>query len=234
MNPPGASGIPRGAAAPPLVACPHEGQKAAVSATCAPHFEQNITPPHWPKKRIPRILLARCRKVNRQESDDKQYIVEIKQVAPIDAPMQLIVRCRYRAETQERKEKEMIKLDHAKVAVKNWRTSRDWYMKNLGLKLEFEAPSGGPNKLGIAALQDDAGFTLFLEQVAEPIAACDCVHNFQVDDVETKHRELSASGVKFIRALGKQFWGYGAELADPDGHVIYLWDERSMREKGGG
>ncbi|HEV2287872.1 MAG TPA: serine--tRNA ligase [Candidatus Acidoferrales bacterium] len=56
-----------------------------MSATCAPHFEQNINPPHCPQKRIPRILLARCRKVNRQESDGKQCIVEIKQVAPIDA-----------------------------------------------------------------------------------------------------------------------------------------------------
>jgi hypothetical protein len=30
----------------------------------------------------------------------------------------------------------------------------------------------------------------------------------------------------------KLFWGYGAELRDPDGHLIRLWDELSMREKG--
>jgi len=29
------------------------------------------------------------------------------------------------------------------------------------------------------------------------------------------------------------FWGYGAELLDPDGYRIHLWDEVSMREKGG-
>jgi len=27
-------------------------------------------------------------------------------------------------------------------------------------------------------------------------------------------------------------WGYGAELLDPDGYRLQLWDERSMREKG--
>jgi hypothetical protein len=29
----------------------------------------------------------------------------------------------------------------------------------------------------------------------------------------------------------EDFWGYGPELADPDGYVIRLWDEKSMREK---
>jgi hypothetical protein len=30
----------------------------------------------------------------------------------------------------------------------------------------------------------------------------------------------------------KLFWGYGAELRDPDGYLIRLWDELSMHEKG--
>ena len=29
----------------------------------------------------------------------------------------------------------------------------------------------------------------------------------------------------------KNFWGYGPELADPDGYIVRLWDERTMREK---
>lgn len=128
----------------------------------------------------------------------------------------------------------MSKLDHVTLAVKNWRVSRDWYVLNLGLKREFEVPNGGPAKLGVAALQDDSGLTLFLEQVAESIPICGCVHNFQVADVDARYRELSASGVKFLRAPQKLYWGYGAELADPDGHIIYMWDEKSMREKKGG
>ena len=127
----------------------------------------------------------------------------------------------------------MARLDHAKLAVKDWRASRDWYVQNLGLKLEFEAPEGGLAELGVAALQDDAGLTLFVEQVPGKIAKCECVHYFQVADVEAKYHELSAAGIEFLQSPRKIYWGYGAELVDPDGHIIYLWDEKSMREKGG-
>ena len=48
------------------------------------------------------------------------------------------------------------------------------------------------------------------------------------------HRELAARGVEFEKAPQKLFWGYGAELHDPDGYLVYLRDEKSMREKGGG
>ena len=53
-------------------------------------------------------------------------------------------------------------------------------------------------------------------------------------DVEVKHRELSARGVVLASPPGKHFWAYGAELDDPDGYRIQVWDEVSMREKGGG
>jgi predicted enzyme related to lactoylglutathione lyase len=127
----------------------------------------------------------------------------------------------------------MAKLDHAKISVKHWQASRDWYIKNLGLKLEFEVPNGGAAKLGFAALQDDAGFTLFVEQILGDVHSCECVHYFQVDNVDAQYRELRASGIGFLKAPQNFYWGYGAELADPDGHVIRLWDERSMREKRG-
>jgi catechol 2,3-dioxygenase-like lactoylglutathione lyase family enzyme len=126
----------------------------------------------------------------------------------------------------------MIKLDHLSLEVKDWRASRDWYVRHLGLKVEFEVPNGGKDKLGVAALQDDSGLTLFVEQAAGKVSACGCVHNFQVSDVDAKYRELSSAGVKFLCPPQKLFWGYGAELADPDGHVLRLWDEKTMREKG--
>jgi predicted enzyme related to lactoylglutathione lyase len=55
-----------------------------------------------------------------------------------------------------------------------------------------------------------------------------------VDDVEAKHAELSAAGVPFVHPPMKVFWGYGAELCDPDGYRLRLWDQKSMKEKGGG
>ena len=30
---------------------------------------------------------------------------------------------------------------------------------------------------------------------------------------------------------GFTIWGSGAELKDPDGYLVRLWDERSMKEK---
>ena len=49
----------------------------------------------------------------------------------------------------------------------------------------------------------------FLEQVSGAIAACACIHNFQVDDVDVKFKQLAASGVKFLKTPQKLYWGYG-------------------------
>ena len=119
----------------------------------------------------------------------------------------------------------MVKLDHLALAVRDWRASRDWYVAHLGLRVEFEVP-----ERRTAALQDDAGVTLFVAETGE--APGGCALYFQVDDVELKHRTLASAGVAFVQAPQRLFWGYGAELRDPDGYLIGLWDERSMREKG--
>lgn len=39
---------------------------------------------------------------------------------------------------------------------------------------------------------------------------------------------LAAKGAQPGHPPGKTFWGYGAELLDPDGYLIRLWDEKSM------
>jgi predicted enzyme related to lactoylglutathione lyase len=53
----------------------------------------------------------------------------------------------------------------------------------------------------------------------------------QVDDVDAKHGELSAAGIRFVHPPMKVFWGYGAELLDPDGYRLRLWDQKTMAEK---
>jgi catechol 2,3-dioxygenase-like lactoylglutathione lyase family enzyme len=122
----------------------------------------------------------------------------------------------------------MTKLDHVSIFVSDEQRSRDWYMRHLGFALEFEVP-----ERHTVALQDDAGLTLFLVRDPEHARHPSCGLTFQVDDVDAKHRALAAAGVAFVNAPQKLYWGYGAELRDPDGYVIHLWDERSMREKGG-
>ena len=122
----------------------------------------------------------------------------------------------------------MIKLDHLAICVSDHRRSRDWYTQHFGFKVEFEVP-----ERDTVALQEDGGLTVFLVKDPERARHPSCGLTFQVVDVEAKHRELVAAGLRFVNAPQKLFWGYGAELADPDGYLIHLWDERTMREKGG-
>ena len=115
----------------------------------------------------------------------------------------------------------MVKFDHMNLPVSNPRRSRDWYVKNFGFEVEFE-------RGGIVALQDSAGFTIFLSK-AKKLAGEKVTLNLQVKSVDLKHRELAGKGVKFVNAPQRLFWGYGAELRDPDGYMINVWDKVSMR-----
>ena len=120
----------------------------------------------------------------------------------------------------------MMKFDHLGLPVADPIRSRDWYMTTLGLKVEFE----GPEQRTIA-LQDSEGFALFLQRASSPVASNGCALWFQVADVDATFAEWSARGVRFAHGPRKSFWGYGVELVDPDGYLVRLWDERTMREK---
>jgi predicted enzyme related to lactoylglutathione lyase len=122
----------------------------------------------------------------------------------------------------------MIKLDHLAIYVSDPVQSREWYRTHFGFTVEFEVP-----ERNAIALQDDAGLTMFLVKDTERARHPSCGLTFQVADVEAKHRELAAAGVQFVNAPQKLYWGYGAELSDPDGYLIHLWAERTMREKSG-
>jgi hypothetical protein len=42
---------------------------------------------------------------------------------------------------------------------------------------------------------------------------------------------MVARGIEFAHPPQKVFWGFGAELVDPDGYRIRLWDAQSMKDK---
>jgi catechol 2,3-dioxygenase-like lactoylglutathione lyase family enzyme len=116
-----------------------------------------------------------------------------------------------------------MKLDHLNLPVSNLERSRDWLVQTLGLKVEFEVPN-----TRTVALNDGEGFAIFLQE--EPGVLPNGVALwFQVDDVDATHAAWSARGVRFNHAPQKSFWGYGPELADPDGYLVRLWDEKSMK-----
>lgn len=120
----------------------------------------------------------------------------------------------------------MVKFDHLRIPVGDLRRSREWYIRTLGLTVEFEVPDRET-----VALQDTEGFTIFLQEVRSAVAPNQGALWFQVGDVDATFAEWSARGVEFSHGPRKSYWGYGAELVDPDGYLIRLWDERSMKEK---
>jgi catechol 2,3-dioxygenase-like lactoylglutathione lyase family enzyme len=118
-------------------------------------------------------------------------------------------------------------LDHLTIAVSDLDRSRAWYTSVLGLRVEFEVPSHSA-----VALQDSGGFTVFLEKRSDFSGHPMCVLTFRIDDVDKRSSELESRGIAFDTPPRKLFWGYGAELKDPDGYLVRLWDEASMKEKG--
>jgi predicted enzyme related to lactoylglutathione lyase len=120
----------------------------------------------------------------------------------------------------------MVKFDHMNMPVTDPKASRDWYVRNFGFQIEFEVP-----ERNTIAIKDDADFTIFLYPPQGSIAAAKCSLTLQVDNVDAKYDALVARGVKFVNPPGKYFWGYGAELRDPDGYQILLWDKVTIREK---
>lgn len=126
----------------------------------------------------------------------------------------------------------MVKLDHLTLPVSDWRASRDWYVNGFGFAVEFEVAAGGASGLGVAALQDDSGLTVFLDQTPPPIQSGQAAYALQVADVAQAFARLAGLGARVIAAPGRQFWGYGAVIADPDGHVLHLWDQASMAAGG--
>ena len=117
----------------------------------------------------------------------------------------------------------MLKFDHLRIPVTDLARSRHWYVERLGMTVEFEVPDRHT-----VALQDTDDFTIFLQQVEPGAAVGGCALWFQVADVDATFAEWSARGVEFAHGPQKTFWGYGAELADPDGNAIRLWDVTSM------
>jgi catechol 2,3-dioxygenase-like lactoylglutathione lyase family enzyme len=119
----------------------------------------------------------------------------------------------------------MIKFDHLVIPVRDHARSRDWYVATLGLRVEFEVPARKAT-----ALQDDGGFTIFVEQSTGPVGNGTALY-FSVDNVDDVHAKLAGQGVAFAHPPQKTYWGYGAELTDPDSYLVRLWDETTMKTK---
>jgi len=124
----------------------------------------------------------------------------------------------------------MAKVSHMMLPVADVKKSRDWYVEKLGFKLEREHEQA-------VGIKDQSGLTIFLQKASGPLSGQKITLTIQVDNVDTRHQELVSLGVDFVSPPKRQFWGYGAEVLDPDGYVNHLWDEVTMRQamdEGGG
>ena len=117
----------------------------------------------------------------------------------------------------------MLKFDHLTLPVSDWQASRQWYVEVLGLTVEFEMPDRRS-----VAVCDEHDFTVFLAEGPVPAHPEAFALYFQVDDVHVAHPAMLARGGRESHPPRKVFWGYGAELFDPDGYTVRLWDEKSM------
>jgi predicted enzyme related to lactoylglutathione lyase len=113
------------------------------------------------------------------------------------------------------------KLNHLALTVRDLIATRDWYGSVLGLEVEFDTGT-------VAGLKDEADFTVILSQ--DGSVPSQCALYFQVEDVDAVYEEMANRGVAFRYAPQTNDWGYGAGLTDPDGRLVGLWDENSMRQ----
>jgi len=117
----------------------------------------------------------------------------------------------------------MTRFDHLAVPVGDYAVSKQWYVETLGLEIEFDMEGGR-----MVAVRDTHDFTLFLYQGEVPSNPSAFMFTFSVEDVHAFYRTRSAQGVPFVHEPKTVDWGFGAELSDPDGYRIAIWDEQTM------
>jgi catechol 2,3-dioxygenase-like lactoylglutathione lyase family enzyme len=117
----------------------------------------------------------------------------------------------------------MAKVSHLVLPVSDMYKSREWYVDKLDFKLERESEQA-------VGIKDQSGLTIFLLKAPESLAGQKITLTIQVDNVESKYQELASLGVTFVSPPKRQFWGYGAEVLDPDGYMNHLWDEVTMQK----
>ena len=116
-----------------------------------------------------------------------------------------------------------VKLAYVNVYVSDLARSLEFYVKTLGLPLQYSAEKfgyasvdAGPVRMGLAQIdtKDEQNRGLLGRHTGV---------GFGTPDLEAAHAELTAKGVPFSMKPEKQPWGgFMALFTDPDGNVFYL------------
>jgi predicted enzyme related to lactoylglutathione lyase len=117
----------------------------------------------------------------------------------------------------------MARFDHLAVPVTDYAAWKQWYVEALGLEIEFDMEAQK-----MVAVRDTHDFTLFLYEGDVPANPSAFMFTFSVEDVHDFYRSRSAQGIAFTHEPKMLDWGFGAELPDPNGYRIAVWDEQTM------
>lgn len=121
----------------------------------------------------------------------------------------------------------MTRFDHLAVPVADYEAAKAFYAGVLGLEVEFDVP-----ERKMVAVRDTHDFTLFLSQGEVPQSPGAFMFYFSVENVHAFHLSLSEAGIAFVHEPKSVDWGFGAELLDPNGYRLGVWDETTMPKEG--
>lgn len=110
------------------------------------------------------------------------------------------------------------RLSHLFIVVTDLARTREFYVGALGLEVLVDAP-------GYLRVGGREGFHLGIEE-GEParVGATGIEIVVEVDDVDSRYRELAAAGVTFDGPPEDQPWGARhAWLSDPDGYRLSIF-----------
>jgi catechol 2,3-dioxygenase-like lactoylglutathione lyase family enzyme len=107
------------------------------------------------------------------------------------------------------------------TAIERYRAMRRFYVEILELPVRSDRDGFvnfdlGEGRLTVATHSEVSGSN------ADPARL---MVNLRVDDLETIHRRMTASGVRFVREPEREKWGGTvATLVDPDGNYLQLFE----------
>jgi len=94
-------------------------------------------------------------------------------------------------------------------------TVADWYQGHLGLSIVDRTDR-------FVRLADDSGAPCLALHAGAPVQRAEQVQlHFDVDDVDSEHRRLTAEGVTVVSPPADKPWGWRvAAFTDPAGHTV--------------
>jgi len=117
----------------------------------------------------------------------------------------------------------LARLNHLTLFVRDRSTATDWYVQNLNLEVEFEVP-----ETTTTAVRDQDDFTIFLMERSSIDDTPRCVLYLEVDDVERRIPTHTPVWGRPRASSSRDPLGIWPRVIDPDGHIVRLWDQRSV------